>query len=357
MIEWFRRGLYLVLFLLWIALLGTRIQLVQSLSIDTIPTEVHAVDRLAMSLRRAIANILWVRIDEYVHAGEVVSIESTDGDKKASSIKGVSAVNSAPELYPLARLITVLDPSFVRVGPTLGIVLDHCPEKSAEMTRIIRNLIRANPEHPRLYLLYAVLGTSQWKKKDAAGAVPYLKRAIELFPRITDERALARADEPPPDKIDDFTRRECLTALVLGLVELQDYESAIRYWMLCGGFAPSNKVFQVLLRYQQQKLSGAIDRAGLSRYYDELVRQERDFAHGRQPNTSVPDDHDEHHTHHNTIPPPPSRDHDVRVTTKAQPITIINLGLPSRQALKMCTILAITALLLIVGRRTGRLGR
>ncbi|MBI4859761.1 MAG: hypothetical protein HY815_05795 [Candidatus Riflebacteria bacterium] len=350
MLEALRRPLYVVALILWIQLLETTARLQRAELPSNLPTEILAIDQLAWSVRRAIANILWVRVDEYLHASDVFSVKGKKDDHGGHSgerVFGVSAKLSAQEVYPTARLVTILDPGFVSAGIVLGTIFLQHPKKREEASKLLMGLIRANVNHPRLYALYATLGVARWHQRDFRGAVPFLKRAHELYPRVLDPKALELAGEAPLDSWDNFANREVLTALVSCSVELGDYEAAFEYWKKCEGFNPKRHVVQVLIRYRQQKMAGAVNPAELRELLRKLDAQEQDEVRSfKRENVRATSELD-----------PFKGGQDGKLAAKAQPTEFLSLGLPLRQALKMLVILGIIGGILIMNRRRRWLSR
>src|SRR5262249_22226708 len=154
-----------------------------------------------------VANMLWIRVDEYLHSSDIVSAggdgHAHDADHEIdhdTSAGGPSARVSAPELAPLARLVTTLDPTFVRAGIVTGGALLRDTPTRREATEFLRGLVRSNPDHPRLFGLYFTLGNQSFEKGDFRSARTYLEKAVELFPRVLDRQKLARFEEPPADR-------------------------------------------------------------------------------------------------------------------------------------------------------------
>src|ERR1043166_9203783 len=65
---------------------------------STVTSEIQALDFLSLQFRRMLANLLWLRVDDYLHAGDVVIPKNSSKPETARG--GVSLRASARELYP-----------------------------------------------------------------------------------------------------------------------------------------------------------------------------------------------------------------------------------------------------------------
>lgn len=252
----------------------------------TLPTELEAVGRVSGGLRRAMANLLWMKVDSYLHTGALTHLKlpmKDDPKKVVVAASGVSAEINIKELFPLMRLVVLLDPQFVKAGMTAGVYLIKMGKK-LEGKRYIQDLIRYNRDHPRVYLLYSAIGSTLWRVQAYTECRPYLRETVRLYPRVFDEKLLARYGEPPADSNENLIYRGALAGLVHSAVLAEDYEDALQYWVKSGEFAPTNVYTKVLAVYTKMKHAGAIDREELSyrvkewKAEDEAREAEKDKA-------------------------------------------------------------------------------
>lgn len=316
-----------------------------------VPTELNIMDTVSMQIRRAIANILWIRVDDYLHSSDLV-VPETAAKAGSTEVRGVSPAMSGPELVPLARLVTTLDPTFVTAGMVLGgTLLSQSKDKRAAIDLLL-TLIKANPDHPRLFMLYYTAGNARWEAGDHKGARPFLERAVELYPRVLDPRRLLRAGEPPLSGTDQFILKGALARLVKSMVILEDYEAGLKYWLKSEGFDPKNKVIRVLAMYMAQKRQNKVDKDELALYYQKLSREEQEQSFkaaeeaAKKRGSKLPDKDEDGASN-------PQRE----LLRKPQTALIIDLGLPPMQARKLGAVLSAMVILLLIGRWRGWLNR
>jgi tetratricopeptide (TPR) repeat protein len=324
---------------------------------ESIATEIESLDFLSMQIRRVLANIVWMRLDDYLHSADVLVFTNVAGSKE--KVSGVSARAVANELYPLARLVTLLDPSFVRAGIAVGGLLLRETAKEESGSNFLRGLIRSNPDHPRLYALYAIIGMNRWARDDFKGARPYLEKALELYPRVKDTPKLLLFGDQPADESDDSLRRNVLVRLVHSVTMLEDYDAAIHWWRQSEGFDPRNKVVRILMMYRRMKAQGKVDREELAAEMAKLAREEQERAAKigqEQSTTDAPADVEEKKT--------PGQDAEYAqsssgtgIRTQAQAWTYVNLGLPTQLAIKLLVVISLTGIMAFLGRRRGWLQR
>ena len=311
---------------------------------SAVTSEYQAVQMLSLQVRRMLANLLWLRVDDYLHASDLVIPNSAGGDMTKG---GVSVRGSANELYPLARLVTTLDPSFITAGVVIGGLMMKEGRGSDAGSTFLRGLIRGNPDHPRLYALYAAIGMSKWARDDFLGAIPYLRRALDLFPRVEDADALARMGDAPRNAKDDLDYRGVVTRLAHSLVIVENYEDALKFWKLSNDFDPKNKVVKVLMMFRRMQLEGNVDRDELALYFQKLRREEqeeslrigKEKAGGADPSGMTR--------------PPPQRG----LTKHAQPMLQVILDVGNGMTFKLGAMLAVTFLVLCLGSARGWLTR
>lgn len=139
------------------------------------PTETQAERQIAQ-VRDTIVDALWVKTDEYWHAG-----------------------NPAPAI-DICRMVIELDPRFVEaysVGAWLSVSLPEPKDKDA--LEFYQQGIARNPQS---YELLHEFGFQYYmlRKHDPQSALPYLKRAAELAPtapiKHTYAHALTQAGKP-----------------------------------------------------------------------------------------------------------------------------------------------------------------
>lgn len=305
--------------------------------------EIASLDFLSVQVRRMIANLLWVRVDDYMHSSDVVSFKSKEAPQGVE--KGVSAHLAAREIQALARLVTTFDPAFVRAGVALGNLRMRDPAAQAATTEFLLGMIRGNPEHPRLYALYATLGSNAFQREDYASARGYLERAFQLYPRVREADRLALLGDGPEDETDQFMARSILARLVSCLVELHDYETATKYWAKSDGWDPNNKSIRLILMYNGMKARKAIDMAELTAAHERFTKEEQDRALSiGQANSG--DEVDE-------ILGGLSK----RFEVKPQELKLIDLGLPEPLVIKLAAVLALALGTCAVGFFQGWLRR
>lgn len=309
------------------------------------PAEIASLDFLSVQVRRMIANLLWVKVDDYMHSSDVVSFKSKDAPQGVE--KGVSAHLAAPEIQALARLVTTFDPSFVRAGVALGNLRMRDRAAQAATTDFVLGMIRGNPDHPRLYALYATLGSNAFQRKDFAAARPYLERAIQLYPRVRDTQRLALLGDGPEDETDQFLARSVLARLVSCLVELGEYEAATKVWAKSEGWDPNNKSIKLILMYNQMKARRAIDIGELAAARERFTREEQDRALLLGRENSGTDEVDELFSSGGT----------KRFEVKPQALQLIDLGLPEPLLIKLAAVVALTFGMFVVGVFRGWLSR
>lgn len=238
------------------------------------PTELAALDRISTGLRRVMANILWMRLDEYLHQGSPILPRGARGsDPESEMSAGFSVDAQAEELIPLMRVVILLDPAFVQAGTLLT---DHLLKRGDRLgaRRLIQQLVTVNEAHPRLYMLYEVVGSALRAKGDHRSASAYLKRAVALFERMRDPVVLARVGEPPLDRQDELLFLSIMSGLVDSLVEVGDHEAAVNFWVRTPGFNPQNSNTRVLGLYMQMKAGGKVDLELLARRRKEFVMEQ-----------------------------------------------------------------------------------
>jgi hypothetical protein len=235
-------------------------------------TEVRVVDRISAALRRTLADILWLRVDEYVHHGPRYALGSGRlGEQKL----GVSW-RTTPEVIPLMRLVVRLDPHFVQAGKLLATDLILNQRRVREGTELFLHLIAGNAGHPRLYQLYGELGRSLWCLDMPGRALPYLSRAVELSARLSDANLLKDWGEPPPNRGDRIACQLYATALVDSAIVQQNYELALATWRSLGTWMnPDNPDFQVLMAYMRARQEGTVKPALLAALRERLRREEQ----------------------------------------------------------------------------------
>lgn len=307
------------------------------------PAEIASLDFLSVQVRRMIANLLWVKVDDYMHSSDVVSFKDKDAPQGVE--KGVSAHLAAREIQALARLVTTFDPSFVRAGVALGNLRMRDRASQAATTEFVLGMIRGNPDHPRLYALYATLGSNKFQQNDFAGARIYLERAMQLYPRVRDAERLALLGDGPEDETDQFLARSVLARLVTCLVELKDYEAATRYWAKSEGWDPNNKSIKLILMYNSMKARRAIDIGELAAAHARFTREEQDKALmiGRANTTDEVDE----------ILGGLSKRFDI----KPQELKLVDLGLPEPLLIKLAVVAALAFAALALGFWRGWLLR
>jgi len=312
---------------------------------STATSEIQALDFLSLQARRVIANVLWLRVDDYLHAGDIVKPKKAGSGE--GSRGGVSLRASAPELYPLARLVTVLDPTFITAGVVIGGVMMKENGMNDAGTTFLRGLIRGNPYHPRLYALYSIIGASRWSRDDFQGSIPYLRRALQLFPRVDDADALARFGDTPRTATDDLDYRGIVSRLCHALVIMESYPEALKVWKLSSDFDPRNKIVKVLTLYRRMEQEGKVDRDELALYFQKLRREEQEEAIriGKE-KAALPDPTGQR------VPPPENG-----LTKMAQPAMKVYLDVAADFGLKLGVLLVITFAVVCWGSLRGWLSR
>jgi tetratricopeptide (TPR) repeat protein len=238
--------------------------------------ELAVVGRISQQLRRVLANVLWMRVETYMHQGTAFKVLDIKGGDRAEPAYGVH-YTATGELIPVCKLIVLLDPAFIQAGTLLGIYKLLGEDKRQEAIDFFQYLVSANPDHPRLYQLFGELGRGLWQKQFPALAIQFLRRAVAFFPRVDDERLLLRYGEPPRDRSDDLWNTMYTTALVDSLIRQEKYEEAITHWKTLGWSNPVNPNFRVLVAYRRMKQTGKYDVDELAIEMRRYRKEEKDY--------------------------------------------------------------------------------
>lgn len=301
-------------------------------------TEIQSLNHMSAQFRRMLANVIFMRLDDYLHSSDVIVKRGPDG----AEMTGVSVRASTPDLLPLARLVVMLDPTFVRAGIIVGGYLMKDTRLRPAGSEFLFGMIQGNPDHPRLYALYGALGIMRANQRDWQAAKPMLYKALELYPRVQDKALCERLGEPHEDPSDDFQRRHVLTMLTLTLCWLGEYEEASKYWMETGDFSPTNKVVRVVAAYRRMKSQGAVDHDELGFMMQKLSREELDNANA----AAVVKD-----------PGHPDVATAARIEMRAQESETVQLTMDEILTIKLSGVLVAIALIVLASRFTGRLSR
>lgn len=276
-------ALVLVLWALSKTLESTGIVMREAMQASSISmaTEFRVLDRVAYNVRRMFADILWIRVNDYMHHGVGYKVKTQDPrvpDPRQTATQVGYNYRYNPELIPLMRLVTLLDPTFVMAGTILGMHLINDLDKREEGTRLFHHLMQVNQTHPRRYQIYGELGRALANRSLHSKAVPYLRRAVELFPMLKDREAIREAGERPADSQDDLAYRGYATALVNGAILVEDYELALKTWKTQSDWHnPMNVNFQMLVAYMKQKNAGKVDLEELAMLRREWLLKTREL--------------------------------------------------------------------------------
>lgn len=349
------RPLILLLTMVVIQITESRIEVGQPPVETALPTELQSLNLVSMRIRRFVANLLWMRLDDYLHSSDVIMPRGAKLTQEGKPISGgVSARLSAPEVLPLARLVVLLDPSFVQAGMVIGGQLLRDTSVKPEATEFVQALIRANPSHPRLYQLYYTIGNLRWERGDFRGARPYLEKAVELYDRLEDTKLMQKFNEPPSAPGDNLLLRGAITRLVNCTVVLEDYEAAVQWWRRSDGFDASNKFVRTIALYIQQRSRGKVDRDELALTYQKLVREDLDRGNALAAAAMPASKEFRGAEMLKGGKDQPLEDPMVRTPQAWKTVAI---GLPFELAVKVGTVLATLCVLGLLGWRFGWLGR
>ncbi|MBI4861567.1 MAG: ATP-binding protein [Candidatus Riflebacteria bacterium] len=180
-----------------------------------------ALDKVSWEARRVAADLLWLKVDRYVH-------------------EGYGRYSDNLDIVPLYRVITYLDPHFLEAYILAGLQLLECLGKEPEGIQMLQEGIAANRADPRVKELIAQLGVYYLKNKKN------YPRARQLF-----EEALAlvmahgRRSEQP-----NFAYRgeTLLGLLVVTCYRQGDLAAAARYSQMPHNLPPDHPIILELAR-------------------------------------------------------------------------------------------------------------
>ncbi len=154
---------------------------------------------LSYELRGALARLLYMKIDRYVHEG-----------KKLDYGNGLLAVTMAgnTEIVPLYGLVTFLDPHFIEAFSLGGDHLINGLARPAEGVELLETGVRCNPDNPLTSELLGQLGVQELKDGRE------LRRAAERFLQALELRRRLPDDEVPQGFIFSVPQLNGLLALV-----------------------------------------------------------------------------------------------------------------------------------------------
>jgi hypothetical protein len=358
-----KRGLYAVLTLL-VAIQTTGYLWRQSTARTDVrhvlPTELAALHKVSTGLRRALANVLWIRVDRYLHTGSLTKLllpPKDDPTKTVVAAGGISAEMNARELFPLMRLVVMLDPSFVKAGVATGILLIKLG-KRLNGKQFIQDLIRLNRDHPRLYALYAAVGVTLWRVGSYKDCLPWLRAAANLYPRVLDEKLLKLYGEPPPDSNEQLIVKSVVAGLVHANVMGENYDEALHYWTKSGDFSPDNVYTKVLALYTKMKRDGNVDMEELAYRVREWQAQDEEKDAQRQ--NAIDEQRRVSGEREPELPPADAKPIEergiryLRIEPGTQRIDLVVTGSLWR---KFGVIVFLSVLLVVIGRRSGILAR
>jgi hypothetical protein len=129
---------------------------------------------LAGEFRSVIANLLWIKVENYHH-----EFLRTNNDWRANT-----------QILPLVKMITDLDPHFTEAYSVGGWMLCMGVNHTKEGIDYLREGVRNNPQNMDVN---ETLGTIYARKLDQpAKAMPYLRRALALSADDWDRKRMRR---------------------------------------------------------------------------------------------------------------------------------------------------------------------
>ncbi|MCX7918945.1 MAG: soluble NSF attachment family protein [bacterium] len=163
--------------------------------------------------RATIADILWIKVDDYFHSAvspeEHARIHPEHKDWKPSEQQRHHSAEAEAEFMPLIRFVTWLDPKFMMAYQVGAWWLTYKLDKPEEAITFLKEAIQHNPTRFEPY--YEIGWIYERKKQNDAEAINWFKQAV-------------RNATQPEDKV-------MLQAIVAALNEkLGNTTEAIRLW-------------------------------------------------------------------------------------------------------------------------------
>ncbi|MBI4865473.1 MAG: tetratricopeptide repeat protein [Candidatus Wallbacteria bacterium] len=205
-----------------------------------VSTEGRLLNQLSYGLRQSLATAVYLRCDEYMHAGDPIKMVVREGSKIIrEETMGVSwRLNQ--EIVTLLKIVVMLDPSFTAAQALLGEHLTRDRNRFREGIQHLHQAVLYNEGHPRLYQLYGQIGDIYYQTKMWPQATGYLKKAIELYARVRSQAVVGT--EYFEDSNDRMLNRTYKSYLAASFFELRDWKNCYDWWLAHGEFSPTNRI-------------------------------------------------------------------------------------------------------------------
>jgi hypothetical protein len=242
-----------------IAALVTALVTVQSILINfpvrmeaaTLETssEGRLLNQFSTGLRQTMASFVFLRCDEYMHAGDPVEMVVKEGGKVIKEQTMGVTWRTNREIVTLLQMVTTLDPAFTMAQTMLAEHLTRDRNRFVEGMSHLHRAILYNRDNPRLYMLYGQAGDIYFSTKLWGQAAGYLERSLELYARVTDSaRAGTAAFE---DEYDRMRFRSYQSYLASSYFELRDWPRCYKWWKAHGEFADENHITRWMRVWEQ----------------------------------------------------------------------------------------------------------
>jgi len=172
----------------------------------------RAIAQVSYEFRRIAADVLWFKLDAYVHEGP----STLDGQGRA-----VSGYFNNLDIVPLYRLITWLDPHFIDAYRLAGTHILNTLDRPDDAERMWEEGVANNRDNPRLRELHGELAVHYMRDRgDHAKARWHLEQALDCV------RRYPRYEEQP---LDVFHPDTILGLLVVACYRMGDVGAALAY--------------------------------------------------------------------------------------------------------------------------------
>lgn len=212
-------------------------------------SEGRLLNQFSTGLRQTLASFLFLRCDEYMHAGDPVEMVVKEGDKVIKEQTMGVTWRTNREIVTLLKLVTVLDPAFTMAQTMLAEHLTRDRNRFQEGMSHLHRAILYNQGNPRLYMLYGQAGDIYFQTRLYGQAAGYLERSLSLYPRVTDPaRAGTSAFE---DEYDRMRYRSYESYLSSSYFEMRDWPNCYKWWKSHGEFSDVNHITKWMRVWEQ----------------------------------------------------------------------------------------------------------
>ena len=176
--------------------------------------------------RTLIADVLWIKVDEYFHTHQPGKVHGQEKEHRED--EGHSEEVGVTEIMPLIRLITWLDPHFIKAYRVGGWHLSFNLNRVEEGKKFLKEGINNNPSR---YELYYDLGWVYFTiERDYINAARYL------------EEARARRVE------DKYEHKSVLVMLASSYEKMNQMEKADLLWREAARVDPADPIIRERLK-------------------------------------------------------------------------------------------------------------